>query len=116
MKKKHNSKFASPLVADIRATIRNSYVLNDPVNQIAPDAATSYAPSALSDDEIDRLGRYFDNVKDNNMAVVKRELFDNVGKVECRPYDLENEIFPGFTALHYAVYKNNVPMIGILWN
>lgn len=50
------------------------------------------------------------------MAAVKRELFENVGRVECRPYDLENEIFPGFTALHYAVYKNNIPMMGILWN
>lgn len=70
----------------------------------------------MEQEDVDRLGHYLDAVKDNNMPVVKKLLFDNVGKCDSREYDLEAEVFPGFCALHYAVYKNNVPMIGILWN
>jgi len=59
---------------------------------------------------------YIEAVKDNDARGAKRNLLEASMHPDPRPTDVENGIFHGWYALHYAAYLNNTAMIGIIWN
>lgn len=116
VKEHHRLKFLSDKVQaeKMEEVIHNSFVVTD-------ESYIILKKEEEPEDEEKKLlkqlkANYFDAVKDNDIPAVKKQLLEFVMKPEERVLDLQNQVYPGFCALHYAAFMNNTPMIGILWN